>query len=496
MVRRISLFPYQTHRLKFPSYPWSNFRIILLLLLSVSLITSFIALQLRLGRQGTTPPHLFKNPTNSLAFTFAFLFGCCYFSLVYYLPVYFQAVQDVSPLQSAVHMLPLLVSAIVSSMGVGLVHSKLLKEKPAAKASSAEAAATRPADKSDPEGDEAMNSSSPTQTASISAESPTTKDGARAITSSNSSDVSTLSGSSKATPLQTADRPTSSSSSGTARAPSTSPKPPPTQQIEEITTPPTPTIPLSKAPTISPTTPPPHRDPAKTPPKHKHQLYNLTLTLSTLLLSITIPLLTLFSLHTPLSTTLPLLLFTGLSIGPLFTASQMLVQSALPSTSPDLPSSTALASFFQTLGGSLGLSFSQLVFKQGLIAGLKRFGTGVESEVLLEGGGSDIRGVLEGVGKVGVTDEMLKAWVEGLRGVWWFCGGCTWGGLGALVGTLLVAFRVRKGRSVMGRDEEVASGMIGMQTEKEEGNAEEKKKQDRGEKNRSDSTLVEASANV
>lgn len=102
-------------------YAWSNSRIIGLFIGFGLLIIVFIGIQLWKGDKGTLPPRLFKNRYVLFAMLFCLGFGAGFFSLIYYLSLYFQAIQGVSAVQAGIKILPLLISTIVCSMASGAI---------------------------------------------------------------------------------------------------------------------------------------------------------------------------------------------------------------------------------------------------------------------------------------------------------------------------------------------------------------------------------------
>ncbi|TGO48708.1 hypothetical protein BCON_0232g00100 [Botryotinia convoluta] len=84
------------------TYPWNSGHIIGLFVTSAILTLLFICTQIRLGEAGTFPPYLFQNRNTVCAFAFSAFFGAGFFSLSYYLPVYFQSVKGSSALHAGI----------------------------------------------------------------------------------------------------------------------------------------------------------------------------------------------------------------------------------------------------------------------------------------------------------------------------------------------------------------------------------------------------------
>ncbi|KAM4062978.1 major facilitator superfamily protein [Hirsutella rhossiliensis] len=106
-------------------YPWANSRIIGLFVGFGLLIAVFIAIQFWQGDRGTLPPRLFANRNVLSAMIFAFFFGAAFFPLVYYISLYFQAIQGVSAVQAGIKILPLLLATVIISIlftvGAGMI---------------------------------------------------------------------------------------------------------------------------------------------------------------------------------------------------------------------------------------------------------------------------------------------------------------------------------------------------------------------------------------
>ncbi|KAH8590073.1 putative MFS toxin efflux pump [Bisporella sp. PMI_857] len=102
------------------AYPWSNSRVIGLFVGSGLLLILFVYSQLRLGDKATLPPRIFKQRTVLGAAGFVFFFGCTLFVLMYYLPLYLQAVKGSSPTRSGIQILPFMLSSVLTSILAGV----------------------------------------------------------------------------------------------------------------------------------------------------------------------------------------------------------------------------------------------------------------------------------------------------------------------------------------------------------------------------------------
>ncbi|KAH7175585.1 major facilitator superfamily domain-containing protein [Dactylonectria macrodidyma] len=100
-------------------YAWSDSRIIGLFVGFGLMIAIFVGVQFWQGDKGTLPPRLFKDRNVLAAMIFAMFFGAAFFPLIYYLSLYFQAIQGVSAVQAGIKILPLLLSTVLISIVAG-----------------------------------------------------------------------------------------------------------------------------------------------------------------------------------------------------------------------------------------------------------------------------------------------------------------------------------------------------------------------------------------
>lgn len=88
-------------------YPWSSWRIILPLVLGLAgLLLAYPYERSSLCKEPVIPPVLFGNRTSATAFFLTFQHSVITFWMIYFLPVYFQAVLGSSPTRSGVQLLP------------------------------------------------------------------------------------------------------------------------------------------------------------------------------------------------------------------------------------------------------------------------------------------------------------------------------------------------------------------------------------------------------
>ncbi|XXH02253.1 hypothetical protein Hte_008622 [Hypoxylon texense] len=112
-------------------YPWSSWRVLLPLILGFAGLGIFVAYELsRWCVEPMTPPHLFKNRTSAAAFYLTFMHSLFSFWVLYFLPVYFQAVQLQDPTRSGVLLLPTVVVIVPGGMISGIILSKFGRYRP------------------------------------------------------------------------------------------------------------------------------------------------------------------------------------------------------------------------------------------------------------------------------------------------------------------------------------------------------------------------------
>jgi len=100
------------------TYPWSNGRIIALFILFGVLIIAFIGIQVWKGDNATVPPRIMVRSVVAGSW-FGICLGGAFFTLVYYLPIWFQAIQGVSATESGIRNLPLILAQVLASVLTG-----------------------------------------------------------------------------------------------------------------------------------------------------------------------------------------------------------------------------------------------------------------------------------------------------------------------------------------------------------------------------------------
>lgn len=103
-------------------YTWSNWRIIVLFCLFGILIICFGIVQFWKQDTATIPPKMMKQRSMWAAAYFSFCIGCSFLLLIYFLPIWFQAVKGASAVRSGIMNLPMVLSQVLASVfgGIGV----------------------------------------------------------------------------------------------------------------------------------------------------------------------------------------------------------------------------------------------------------------------------------------------------------------------------------------------------------------------------------------
>ncbi|KAJ4301169.1 MFS sugar transporter [Kalmusia sp. IMI 367209] len=100
-------------------YEWKNGRIIALLVIAGLLLIGFLAIQVWKQEDATVPPRVFKNRNVWGSAWFGAMLGAAFFVMVYYIPIWFQAIKGVSATKSGIMNLPAILGLVIISMGAG-----------------------------------------------------------------------------------------------------------------------------------------------------------------------------------------------------------------------------------------------------------------------------------------------------------------------------------------------------------------------------------------
>jgi MFS family permease len=107
------------------TYAWSSWRIILLLALFSVLIVAFALIQVVKGDSGTLPPWILLHRSIAAGAYFTLCMASCMMLIVYYLPIWFQAVKGTSAFESGIRMIPTVLSLVVASIVSGQITTRI-----------------------------------------------------------------------------------------------------------------------------------------------------------------------------------------------------------------------------------------------------------------------------------------------------------------------------------------------------------------------------------
>ena len=103
------------------TYSWSNARVIVLLVLAGVLFVAFVVVQRLNGNNATVPGRIFVSRSIFAGVWFSFGSGAAMQTLIYYLPIWFQAIKQVSAVRSGIMNLPLVLSLVIMGILAGVL---------------------------------------------------------------------------------------------------------------------------------------------------------------------------------------------------------------------------------------------------------------------------------------------------------------------------------------------------------------------------------------
>ncbi|KAF5353809.1 hypothetical protein D9758_010560 [Tetrapyrgos nigripes] len=107
------------------TYPWNNGRIIALFIIYGILIIAFIGIQIWKQDDATVPPRIFKQRSMLASSWFSFCLGGSFFVMVYYIPIWFQAIKGTTAVRSGIDNLPMILGVVISSLIAGAMISAI-----------------------------------------------------------------------------------------------------------------------------------------------------------------------------------------------------------------------------------------------------------------------------------------------------------------------------------------------------------------------------------
>ncbi|KAK4120293.1 MFS general substrate transporter [Parathielavia appendiculata] len=108
-----------------PTYPWSDGRIIALLTLTGVLLVSYVAVQAIFTSTATIPGRIIKQRSIASGLWATVCIQSGNYIYIYFLPIWFQAIQGVSAVDSGIRLLPAMLSTVVASIFGGFLNAKV-----------------------------------------------------------------------------------------------------------------------------------------------------------------------------------------------------------------------------------------------------------------------------------------------------------------------------------------------------------------------------------
>ncbi|CAO3652082.1 unnamed protein product [Cunninghamella blakesleeana] len=111
-------------------FPWRSAAVLVPLIFSFVLVIGFAFVESKFAKEPIMPPRLIKNRSVFGVIVVNWWFGLSFFSLIYYLPVYFQVVKGDTAMWSGIRLIPMQMSVCVFSILTGLLISKFQVYRP------------------------------------------------------------------------------------------------------------------------------------------------------------------------------------------------------------------------------------------------------------------------------------------------------------------------------------------------------------------------------
>jgi len=106
-------------------YSWKNIRIILLFIIFGVLGIVFIAIQIWKQENATVPPRIVKQRSIAASLWFGFFNGAGMMIILYYVPIWFQAIKGVDAIKSGLMLLPTIMGSVIGSISSGIIITKI-----------------------------------------------------------------------------------------------------------------------------------------------------------------------------------------------------------------------------------------------------------------------------------------------------------------------------------------------------------------------------------
>ena len=109
-------------------YDWSSSTILLMIAASIVLLSTFVWHELR-APEPLVPMSLFRNPIFAVSSSIGFIVGLAMFGAIIFMPVFMQIVQQATPTEAGLRMIPMMAGMAGASITVGRLTSRLGRYK-------------------------------------------------------------------------------------------------------------------------------------------------------------------------------------------------------------------------------------------------------------------------------------------------------------------------------------------------------------------------------
>ena len=106
------------------NYAWSSWHTLVPLLLGLFGLSMFIVYEAKLAIHTLLPLGIFKNKDSNIAYFLTFIHGIILWSILYYIPLFFEGAHNFTPILAGISALPKTLTVIPCSMIVGVVAAK------------------------------------------------------------------------------------------------------------------------------------------------------------------------------------------------------------------------------------------------------------------------------------------------------------------------------------------------------------------------------------
>lgn len=111
-------------------YSWKSWRTLVPLILGVFGIVGFVLYSTYISSEPLIRRSLFNSPTAITAYAGTLVHGVLVWSLLYYMPLYFEVAKDYSPIYSGIAIFPFTFTVAPAAVVVGIVIAKTGRYRP------------------------------------------------------------------------------------------------------------------------------------------------------------------------------------------------------------------------------------------------------------------------------------------------------------------------------------------------------------------------------